>query len=186
VVSERYLANIHGTFYEIPRDARSAPDFAFIKPIATHDKLIADFCTWRGLLVMSGTRAGARADGHRFTAADGRGLWFGAVDDLWKLGKPVGRGGPWFRTPVTAETPSDPYLMTGYDRKRLELSHDAAVEVVFTVEVDVDRTGFRNYGSLTVPAATTLTHRFPAGYHAHWVRLTAGRDCTATAIFVYE
>ena len=52
-------------------------------------------------------------------SADGKlGLWFGAIDDLWKLGKPVGVGGPWKHTAVKAGKPSDAYLMTGYDKKR--------------------------------------------------------------------
>jgi hypothetical protein len=37
-----------------------------------------------------------------------------------------------------------------------------------------------------VPPGEPLVHEFPAGYAAHWVRLTADRDTTATATFVYE
>ena len=62
--------------------------------------------------------------------------WFGDVDDLWKLGKPRGQGGPWRNSPVEAGQPTDPYLMTGYDRKTMKLSHDADQVVQFTVEVD--------------------------------------------------
>jgi hypothetical protein len=181
-VSERTLANFHGTFYEIPR----GPDFERIKPVCSHSKLIHDFCTWRGLMVLSGTRAGAAADGQFFAGDDRRGLWFGAIDDLWRLGKPVGRGGPWRQAAVQAGKPSDPYLMTGYDRKRLALSHQAASEVKFTVEVNFDHTGFHPYERIAVPAGQTITHEFPAGYQAHWVRLTADADCTATATLVYE
>ncbi len=54
--SERYLMNIHGTFYEMPRD----DGLALIKPICTHHKQITDFCTWRGLLVLSGVRTDAK------------------------------------------------------------------------------------------------------------------------------
>lgn len=189
-VSERFLANIHGTIYEIPRGAdprgSSSPDFDKIKPVCSHDKLIADFCTWRGLLVIAGTRLDAKPDGQYFAGADGGGLWFGTIDDLWKLGKPVGRGGPWFQTPVKAGQPSDPYLMTGYDSKRMELTHDSDADVAFTVEVDFDHFGFRTYETIAVPAGEKIVHRFPDGYHAHWVRLMVDRDCTATAILVYE
>ena len=44
--------NINGTFYEKPREG----GLAKIKPLASHRKQIMDFCTWRGLLVISGTR----------------------------------------------------------------------------------------------------------------------------------
>jgi hypothetical protein len=46
-------------------------------------------------------------------------LWVGAIDDLWGLGKPVGIGGVWMDTEVAAQTYSDPYLMSGYDKKSL-------------------------------------------------------------------
>jgi hypothetical protein len=185
-VSERYLANLHGTFYEIPRDAKSQPDYGLMKPVATHNRWIADFCTWRGLFVISGTRLGAPADGQFFADAGGAGLWFGAIDDLWKLGKPVGRGGPWQNTSVEAGQPSDPYLMTGYDRKRLELSHDSEQSVTFAAEVDFDHNGFHEYARIEVPRGRKGVHRFPRGFHAHWVRLVADQACRATATFIYE
>jgi len=187
VVSERNLANLHGTFYEIPRGGPGAPGgIESIRPVASHEKLIADFCTWRGLLVLSGTKAGAQADGRYFADADGAGLWFGALDELWKLGKPVGRGGPWLNTPVKAGQPSDPYLMTGFDRKRMQLSHDAAAEVRFTVEVNFSHTIWRKYAEIPVAAGEAATHEFPTGYHAHWLRVTGDTDCKATALLVYE
>lgn len=186
VVSERYLADFHGTCYEIPRSSGHDPDFQRIKPVSSHRKLIADFCTWRGLLVISGTRLAADPDGHFFSGGGPAGLWFGAVDDLWKLGKPVGRGGPWLETRVRSGEPSDPYLMTGYDRKRMVLSHDADGPVSFTVQVDFDHTGFRTYAEISVPPGRQTSHVFPNGFHAHWVRLQVDRGCTASAQLTYE
>jgi len=44
VATERYLASIHGTFYEIPRVGTTAlPDFERLKPVCSHNKLIVDF-----------------------------------------------------------------------------------------------------------------------------------------------
>ena len=180
--SERYLMNVHGTFYEKPREG----GLPKIKPVASHGRQIMDFCTWRGLLVLSGTWANARADGH-FFAAEGRGgLWFGGIDDIWKLGKPVDRGGPWKDSRVRVGEPSDPYLMTGYDRKTLTLSHQCDTSVRFTTEVNVDHTAWHDYRTFTVPAGEKVRHAFPEGYGAHWVRLRADTDCVATAWFVYE
>ena len=77
--------------------------------------------------------------------------------------------------------------MTNYDRKTLELSHDADAEVAFTIEVDFDHTGtWHTYAVLKVAPAQTLRHIFPAGYGAHWLRVTADRACTATAWLLYE
>ena len=180
--SERYLMNIHGTFYEKPREGGMWK----LKPVASHQRQIMDFCTWRGLLVLSGTKPAAKPDGQYFGSADGVGLWFGAIDDIWKLGKPVGRGGPWRDTAVTPGQASDPYLMNGYDRKRVELSHDAAEDVAVTIEVNFDHTDWRVYQTIPVPAGKTVTHEFPEGFCAHWVRVSADKPCRATAMFTYE
>jgi hypothetical protein len=188
VESERFLANVHGTFYEAPRGT-NGPDWRAAKPIASHTLAINDFCTWRGLLVLSGVSAAAKPDGHVFRTADGGpgALWFGAVDDLWKLGKPTGRGGPWKDTAVVANAPSDPYLMTNYDHKTLTLTHDAATPVTFTIQVDPTNTGaWQTYAKIEAKPGTPTTHAFPEGFNAYWVRLIADKPCKATATFVYE
>ena len=98
-VTERFLMNVHGTFYEVPREN----GLPLMKPVCSHGRQIMDFCTWPGLLVLSGNLPTAAPDGHYFRSADGRaGLWLGSIDDLWRLGKPVGRGGPWLDTLVVA------------------------------------------------------------------------------------
>ena len=122
----------------------------------------------------------------RIDGSNGRGLWFGGIDDLWKLGKPVGRGGPWRDTDVKAGQPSDPYLMTGYDRKRVELSHDADAEVTVTIEANVDHAAWHVYKTVRVAPGKAVTHEFPRRYGAHWVRVRVDRDCRATAWFTYE
>ena len=157
-----------------------------MKPVASHDRRIYDFCSWRGLLAAAGVREGAVPDGHVFRAEDGPGLWFGALDDLWKLGKPRGEGGPWRDTAVAAGTPSDPYLLTGYDRKTLTLSHDRPETVTFTLEINFDHQGFHDWREIAVPAGQSVSYTFPEGYHAHWLRLRCDKDCRATAQLRYE
>jgi hypothetical protein len=191
VESERQIANLAGTFYEVPRSSENAAgkaEWKNLKPLASHGNAITDFCSWRGLLVLAGTRADASPDGHFFKAADsGAGLWFGAVDDLWRLGKPVGHGGPWKDTAVKPGEKSDPYLMTNFDNKTLTLSHDSADAVTFTVEVDPTNAGYwKTYQKFTVPAGRPVVHAFPPGFGAYWVRLVADKACLATATLVYE
>jgi len=109
------------------------------------------------------------------------------VDDLWGVGKPCGKGGPWFESPVEVDQPSDPYLMLGYDEKRVEVTHDAGEEVLFTIEVDPTGKGdWQVYGTLTAMPGETGRHAFPDGYSAHWVRLKADRACRASAVFTYN
>lgn len=191
-IQERYLANYQGAFYEIPRGAtfpsgiRNLPDYQCMKPVATHHKAIADFCVWRGMLVISGVRPDSIRDGHIFGNAEAK-LWFGAIDDLWKMGKPVGAGGPWKDTVVEAGKPSDPYLMCGYDRKTLTISHDSKQRIDFSIEVDFYADGqWHDYQKFTVEPGKPCVHEFPQGYAAHWLRVKANANCTATAQLRYE
>ncbi len=187
VTTERDLFQCAGTFYELP--ARNAGGFAKIRPIATHPLFLQDYCSWRGLLVLSGVAAGDHlANSHVVRSSDGfAAVWLGAVDDLWALGKPVGRGGPWTRSQVHSDEPSDPYLLAGYDQKRLTLSHDAGTPITFRLEVDISGTGnWHTYQTLDVPARDQTEFEFPPEFHAYWVRLVASDSCLATAEFVYE
>ena len=135
ICTERYLMNCHGTFYELP--VENAGGFAKIRPVSSHDRAIGDFVSYRGLLVMSGVEGGEE-NRHIVRSDDGKAaVWVGAIDDLWKLGKPTGTGGPWLDSPVRAGVPSDPYLFTGYDRKSITLSHQSAHTVELRVELDV-------------------------------------------------
>ncbi len=187
VCTERDLFNCCGTFYELP--AENAGGFSKIRPIATHNRRIKDYCSWRGMLVMTGIADDAAVSNrHIMRSEDGRcALWVGAVDDLWAFGKPVGRGGPWKDTAVEAGKPSDPYLITGYDRKMLTLSHRADTDVTMRIEGDIDGTGFwETYESFDVPKGKTVEYRFPDGFQAYWVRAVSSKDVVATAQLVYE
>jgi hypothetical protein len=182
VVTERELLNLHGTFYEIPR-ANSGGRYR-MRPLATHGKRITDFGSWRGLFVLTGVLDDAPAGESLVRSPSGAALWLGEVDDIWKMGEPRGTGGPWKDTAVAAGKASDPYLMYGYDRKELTLS--AAAAATITVEVDflADDT-WSVYQIFPLAAGETLSHRFPEGFHAHWVRVTSDTATTATAHFTY-
>lgn len=184
VESERNIANIHGTFYEVPRPAL----WNHMRPVASHSKQIMDFCSWNGLLVMTGVRRQPTEDSHVFVSENNdAALWFGAIDDLWKLGKPTGHGGPWLQSNVKAGQASDPYLMTGYDKKSASMSHASQEPVTFTLQVDIDGTGFWiDYQSFEVEPNESVSHDFPAGFSACWVRAKCDRDTNATLQFAYE
>ncbi|AXY73896.1 hypothetical protein D3H65_07840 [Paraflavitalea soli] len=179
--SERFMLNAHGTLYEVGRES----GYIAIRPITTHKKKMVDYCTWRGLLVISGTKNNAQPDGHYFQdAAHTNGLWFGAIDDLWKLGKPVGEGGLWKNAIVKANTPSLPFLMTGYDKKSISLTADQDLTV--TLEVNTDLSGWHTYKEIKVPAGKTIQHVFPDGFSAHWIRAKTNRNGKVTAWLKYE
>lgn len=187
VATERDLFNAYGTFFELP--AENAGGFAKIRAVATHNLRVHDYCSYRGLLVMSGVARSFPADNpHLIRSNDGRAaLWVGAIDDIWKLGKPRGYGGPWKETRVEARVPSDPYLATGYDRKTMTLSHDAGSGVRFHIEYDLTGTGhWIPYRSFEVPAGESIRHEFPGALTMYWIRAVAETGCRATCQLVYE
>lgn len=186
VATERDVFHAHGTFYELP--ANNAGGFRKLRPIASHDLLLHDLCSFRGLLVLTGVATAAAAGEHIVRSEDGRAaLWLGALDDLWQLGKPRGVGGPWLGTTVAAGVASDAYLVTGYDQKRLELAHDASESVRFLLEADLCGDGrWTVVQSFDVPAGERLVHDFPRAWSAYWLRLRAGTSCRATAQLTYR
>jgi len=185
VVTERDLFNCHGTLYELP--AESSGGFGKIRPITTHNRRIKDYATYRGLLVISGITDDAKGS-HIVRSEDGKAaLWLGVIDDLWKFGKPRGVGGPWNGSTVKAGEPSDAYLATGYDHRRLTLSHTSGETVNFRVEADLSGTGqWAEVAQISVPPGKPFDYRFPDAFGAYWLRLIADRDTSATATVTYE
>ncbi len=182
---ERYLMDCHGMFYELSPYVYGNRVWG-VQPISKHLWVLGDFCTWRGMLVLGADNASPASGANPLSGEPQSGLWFGKTDDLWQFGKPSGWGGVWWETPVKAGEPSDPYLMTGFDKKVLHLTHDSEGTVVFTVEVDFLGNGtWKPYGAFEVARQGYVHHEFPSGFSAHWARVTADRDCTATAYFVY-
>jgi hypothetical protein len=183
VATERDLLHVGSTFYELP--SNNAGGIAMVRPIATDPRPVMDFASYRGLMVLSGVGAGA--SGERIVrSADGQAaVWVGVYDDLWKLGKPAGSGGPWWESKVKAGEPSDPYLMTGFDQKRLRLWGKGSAKV--RVEVDLTGSGlWVPYRTLEVGAGKTVDYRFPDGFEAYWVRFVADRDWVGSALLEYD
>ncbi len=185
VVTERDLFNCHGTFYELP--AESSGGFGKLRPITTHNRRLKDYATYRGMLVISGVTDDAKGE-HIVRSDDGKAaLWLGAMDDLWKLGKPRGTGGPWRDTSVKAGEPSDAYLASGYDRKRATFSHNSHEAVAFRVEADITGAGqWVSFATLSVKPGEKKECKFPDAFAAYWLRVVADRDTMATATFTYE
>ncbi len=185
VESERWLVDAGGMFYEMPAMTYAGRLWG-LRPVSSHLRIIGDFCSWNGLLVLAGDQTTPIHDSNPVVGQPQANLWFGVTDDLWRLGPRAGWGGPWWETPVRAGQPSDPYLMTGFDGKCLHLTHDADRAVRFAVEVDFMGHGqWAAYASFAVEPGQYVHHVFPAGFGAHWCRITPDADCTATAQLNY-
>ena len=186
VSTERDLFNASGTFYELP--AENADGFAKLRPISSHNFRIHDYASYRGLLVMTGMDIKAKSDEHIVRSDDGyAAIWLGVIDDLWKLGKPVGFGGPWKDSEIKAGSPSDPYLIGFYDKRLLRISHNSKKSITFKIEVDPIGDGqWMLYKKVTVQPGKSFKYKFPDGFEARWVRFVSDKDCKATTWLEYN
>ncbi|REA64409.1 hypothetical protein DSL64_02330 [Dyadobacter luteus] len=187
VSTERDLFNCHGTFYELP--AENADGFAKIRPVSSHKLRINDYASYRGLLVMTGIDPKSAENNEHIILSDDQkaAVWAGAIDDLWKLGKPTGHGGPLSNTQVKANEVSDPFLIGFYDQKTLQLSHNAKSAVNFTMEVDPVGNGpWMESKKFTVEPGKAVNFNFPKEFAARWVRFKVDKDCQASALLEYR
>jgi hypothetical protein len=186
VATERDLMNVHGTFYELP--AENADGFAKIRPVASHSLSIHDYASYRGLLILTGLNYSLENKEHIITSSDGKAkVWAGTIDDLWKLGKPKGQGGPWKNSAVIANTPSDPYLIGYYDKKKMKISHNSNQEVTFKLEVNpIGHGPWMKYKEIKVKPNETLEYTFDPDFQARWIRFETDSNCIATTWLTYQ
>jgi hypothetical protein len=183
VETEHYLMDIQGMFYELQPVAFEDRIWG-VKPICQHLRIIPDYCAFRGLFAVGGNQTTPNRDNNAVVGQPQSGLWFGKTDDLWSWGKPKGWGGPWWKSPVRKDTPSDPFLLTGFERKMLHLSTDKAAD--FDIEIDFMGNGtWHKYEQICVPSEGYAKHIFPDAFSAQWIRLTPRADCRATASFYF-
>lgn len=187
VATERDLFSCMGTFYELP--AENADGYAKIRPVSTHHYRIHDYASYRGMLILTGVNPEeGGSNEHIIVSDDGKAaVWAGVIDDLWQLGKPVGKGGPWKDAEVKAGTVSDPYLIGFYDRKQLVLSHQSDKDVTFTIEVDPTGNGdWMEYKLQQVKAEEEWTYEFPEEFQARWIRFSVDTDTKVTTWLEYK
>lgn len=187
VSTERDLFNCMGTFYELP--AENADGYAKIRPIASHKYRINDYASYRGMLVLTGIVPEKGIDNPHIVISDDKkaAVWVGAIDDLWKLGKPVGVGGPLKDDDIKSGVLTDPYLIGFYDKKKMSLSHKSKENISFTVEIDPTGNGcWMVYKTYTVKPGEILKEEFPKGFEARWIRFKTDKDTIgATAWLEY-
>ncbi len=180
VQTERFILDAHGIFYELPMMTYGGFVWG-IKPIAYHLRIVPDFCFWRGMFVMAGDQT------DHSVGQPQSGLLFQNIDDLWNYGKPTGWGAVWQDDMVEANAVSDPFLMTGFDKKTLHLKNKSNEEIEFTIEVDfMGNEEWDTYKVIEVKGNEYSHYIFPDGYSAHWVRIRVNKKSKVTAQFIYN
>ena len=204
VITERYLMNGYGLLYELSSLGYDGAVWG-VKPISQTLRIIPDWTQFAGFLVLGSNQNSPIFDNNIVTGQASSGLLFTYEDALWQFGKPQGWGGPWRYDIIKAGQASDPYLMTGFDKKMGHFRCDAiqgglsqpgdeeqqAEDVTFTLQVDfLGQAGhlgtpWNDYIDITVPTGGYAFHNFPSGFSAHWVRVVSNSACNATAWFTY-
>lgn len=180
VQTERFIMEVFGIFYELPMMTYNGHVWG-IKPISYHLRIVPDFVFWRGMFVMAGDQT------DHGVGQPQSGLLFQNIDDLWNYGKPTGWGAVWQDEKVSANAISDPFLMTGFDKKTVHFINKGAQAVQFVIEVDVmGNEEWHTYETITVDPKSYSHYEFPDGYSAHWVRVKVNEASTVTVQFVYN
>ncbi len=95
---------------------------------------------------------------------------------------PVAHGS---KPPVTKGTLSDPYLMTGYDKKSLSIRSSKNGQI--DIQIDISGNGdWVTYLTTTLSAQKEFTHTFPESFNAYWVRFQAKSPMTVTTQLTYQ
>lgn len=185
VETEHFLMDIHGMFFELQPVAWEDAIWGVV-PICHHLRIIPDFCAFRGLLALGGNQTTPNQGANLYVGQPQSGIWFCKTDDLWSWGRPRGWGGPWRRKQVKAGESSEPFLMTGFDKKMVHLNSDKSA--TFVIEVDFLGNGeWVFYEKIATSGPSNYArHIFPDGFSAHWVRITPETNCTASAEFFYS
>jgi len=178
--TERFIMDIHGIFYELPIMAYAGKIWG-IKPICYHLRLVPDFCFWRGMFVMAGDQT------DHGVGQPQSGLLFQNLDDLWKYGKPAGWGSVWENERVSPDETSDPFLMTGFDKKTLHLKNHTDKPVNLRIEIDfIGNESWEEYAVIKMEPLSYTYHVFQDGFSAHWVRIVSENAGILTATFIYQ
>lgn len=91
VATECDLFSCMGIFYELPAEKDG---YATIRSVSIHNYRITDYAFYRGMLVLTGVNLKEGKDNELIIVSDDgkAAVWVGVIDDLWQLGKPVGKG----------------------------------------------------------------------------------------------
>ncbi|MFN4227604.1 MAG: hypothetical protein ACK4F0_05640 [Candidatus Ratteibacteria bacterium] len=186
VESERWLMDAGGMFYELPVMTYDNKVWGIV-PICRHLRIIPDFCSWNGFLVLAGDQTTPINDDNPFVGQPQANLWFGKTDDLWHFGgKPAGWGGPWWENKVKEGEVSDPFLIYGFDKICLHISYKEKGRKKFLIEVDFMGNGkWEKFIEIETNSNYTF-YNFPYGFSSHWIRIISYDKVTVSAQFFYS
>jgi hypothetical protein len=185
VCTERDLLHICGTFIELP--AENAGGITHARAIASHPFVIHDYASYRGMLVLTAS-TGAKPGAHVVTSTDGTAaVWLGVVDDLWKLGRPVGKAKIGLSVRDAGIWTSDPVLANGFGDIEIACQVSGGRGGVVFVDADISGDGtWVSIGRIQVmPGAKGHAH-IDKRLHPYWLRIRTAPGTDAIADFTFR
>ncbi len=184
VCTERDLLHICGTFIELP--AENAGGITHARAIASHPFAIHDYASYRGMLVLTAAK-GAKPGEHIVTSKDGAAaVWLGVVDDIWKLGRPVGRAQIGLTVRNAGMWTSDPVLANGFGDAFITCRVSGGLGGVVFVDADISGDGtWVGISRIQVPPSGRGHAEIDKRLHPYWLRIRTapGTDAIADITF---
>ncbi len=137
-----FLATMHGQFWRFPKSFSADKPYG-IRPRSTYLKVIGDWAYWNDRVVF-GCDDNAKSEFLNTNAfkpkSSGPGLsnsnlWFVKPEQLDQFGDSIGRGAVWLHDDVDANTPSDLYLVGGYESVSIYYAYKADAAPRLTLEL---------------------------------------------------
>jgi hypothetical protein len=192
-----WLMTMHGMFWRFP-PTFSRHASGGIAPRSTYLKVIGDFCRWQDRLVF-GCDDTAKAEFLNKRKAKGAlagpgqshsNLWFLPPEKLDSLGPIMGRGAVWLNDVVSPDTPSEPFLFSGFERKGLHLACQNGCPQTFRLEIDAEGTDdWAVLRDIIVPDTGYSWIQFQSDEKGAWIRLRllgAEQAIGVSAVFQYS
>lgn len=191
VTTERQMMYAYGTWFKLstwldhPTAAgvqnygSAGTDYPCLDPIARYVDTITDFCVFNGKFVIGTNNMSTHKGAFPQSGQPQSALKLGDIEDIWKGGKPTGKGYLWYKESITNGTASDPMLIRGYDKKCVQIFNGSASALNVAVKI-IDRSDTYTLATIAVAAGEFKAYPFPAGVGGDWMRLVP--DATVTPV----
>jgi hypothetical protein len=149
--------------------------------------MIHDYASYRGMLVLTAAK-GAKLGEHVVTSTDGNAaVWLGVVDDLWKLGRPVGKA----KIGLSERNPgiwtSDPVLAYGFGDIEIACQVSGGRGGVVFVDADISGDGtWVAISRIQIPPSGRGHAQIDKRLHPYWLRIRTAPGTDAIADFTFR
>ena len=152
-------------------------------PIATHLRYIPDFGYWKDKVILAADDASILQN--PIVGQPQSNLWFGKKEALHQFGPRMGWGGVWHSDLVTANQPSDPLLVNGYEEITLHLQNHSTQPTLVIIEADTP--GGNNWKTIQKIDLKGGAYRpiLINDLESEWIRLKSSNSNVLTAYAHY-